>query len=234
MKTQLKELLRAERLERYNAMVEKSKDSTKIKELVAFHGRKLKDTKSTEKNRELFLNWYRKKAVKELITLEKQYDDVMTAPDFDGLTVTVEWKKSRMWGQNPRSSTNKGFIGSSIVGCGFDKGCTATAEALNSHKPLLRLLYSKKERILSEHYGEKHEKGTKQWDYDLSGKVMDEHDLTRKYLGYGSGYSVLPEFEGGVGVSCHRSICEGLGLKWECVAEGKTFDVYRISKEVQK
>lgn len=132
---------------------------------------------------------------------------VREAKDFGTqLIVSIEWKSSRTWGSNPRASTNFGFEGESIGGCGFCKQSTALAQGLNSHLPLLKLLFAKKERGLKE-------------------GITD--DKMRNYLGYGSGYQILPHFEGGVGVESHRNIIEGLNLTFEHVS-GKSFDVFTI------
>jgi len=50
-------------------------------------------------------------------------------------------------------------------------------------------------------------------------------------FGYGSGYGVLPKFDGGVGVSCHQGIMEKLGLHMETITSTKTTDVYMIRKK---
>ena len=138
-----------------------------------------------------------------------------TKDNFNELVITIDWFKSKMWGSNPRSYTNFGFEGSSIGGCGYDKRSTATAEALNSYKPLLRLLYKKKNDLLK---------------LDVY-KNKETSDINRNGLGYGSGYSILPRFEGGVGVSSHIKICEGLGLKWESHTQAKQSDIYIIREE---
>ena len=64
--------------------------------------------------------------------------------------------------------------------------------------------------------------------YRAKNKATDQRN--RDLIGYGSGYSMLPSFEGGVGVSCYYQILEYIGLKFTHVANGKTFDVYKISK----
>ncbi len=131
------------------------------------------------------------------------------AGDFNNsLIITIEWKKSRMWGSNPTAYTNFGFNGDSIGGCGYCKTSTATAEALNSHLPLLKMLYVKEEMRLRKR-----------------NKVG-----RRDYIGYGSGYFAMARFEGGVGVSSHEQIIRGLGLNMRCVTSTKITDVYEISK----
>ena len=54
--------------------------------------------------------------------------------------------------------------------------------------------------------------------------------FNREVLGYGSGYNVLPRFEGGVGINSHNTIIENLGLKWKKVTDTPSTDVYLITK----
>jgi hypothetical protein len=127
------------------------------------------------------------------------------------LTITVEWKKSQMWGNNPRATlavtyannAYERYESESIGGCGYDKESTAIGQVLNQVTALLR-----------EMYAVKNEAKTNQ----------------RDCLGYGSGYGVLPYFEGGVGFSCHRDILEKLGFDYSHTSSGKRFDVYSFSR----
>jgi hypothetical protein len=172
-------------------------------------------------------------ANKRILALNNRLNLISNTEDFkEDLIITIEYKKSSMWGVNPTSQTNFGFCSGSIGGCGYDKQSTATARALNSHLQIIKLMYAKKEAILKEHTGEI----LKRQYYDDNKpvyveKVKGEHDLTREYLGYGSGYNILPSFEGGVGVSCHKTILERLGLKMEQISDAKHTDVYRIYKK---
>jgi len=132
--------------------------------------------------------------------------EIENTPDFSGeFIVTVEWKRSRMWGSNPKSYTNYGFKSSSIGGCGYDKLSTAVAQALNSNKSLLKLLYEKKNDNLHEKNG----------------------DL----LGYGSGYGLLPNFEDGVGTGSHERILKNMGLEMRSITSTNNTDVFLIRKK---
>ena len=140
----------------------------------------------------------RKEKISQIASIEE-------APDFSGeFVITIEWKKSRMWGSNPSASTNQGFEGSSIGGCGYDKLSTATAQALNSNKSLLKLLYEKKNANI-----------------DIKNHVL---------LGYGSGYDILPQFEGGVGYECYKHILEKLGINMRRITNTDSIDVFMITK----
>jgi len=129
-------------------------------------------------------------------------------PKIETLTINVEWKKSNMWGMNPTAEAYINGVGQvssgSIGGCGYDKQSTAVARVLNQVPQFLKLMYELKNKNVE----------------------IKNHEL----FGYGSGYYVLPSFEGGVGVSCYPKIFEKIGYKFETVASGKTFDVYKITK----
>jgi len=130
----------------------------------------------------------------------------------DSITITVDWAKSRTWGANPKSETwvsGLGCLRSTVVsGCGYDKLSTAVAEVLNQIPQFLQLMYIVKNK-----------------NYKKS---------NRECLGYGSGCGILPNFEGGVGVSCYDRIFTNIGYKFETVSSGKTFDVFSISKISRK
>lgn len=140
--------------------------------------------------------------------------EVEKALPFVGADISVEWKRSRMWGANPSAEVRvkterrqEFFESGSIGGCGYDKGSTAVARALNQSPVFLRALYAYKEE---------------------NGVNTQNHEL----FGYGAGYGVLPHLEGGVGVSCYPKIFKTIGYEWEQVGNGKSFDVYRVTKAV--
>lgn len=144
-----------------------------------------------------------KEVIKNKLDTIKEIEE---ANDFSGCTVSLEWKHSATWGSNPTATLSGcGYIkGSPVSGCGFDKESTAVANILNQCLPLKKKLYDLKELNIE----------------------LSNHDL----FGYGSGYGILPYFDGGVGVSCYCSICEKIGFKFVSVASGKIFDVYEIRK----
>jgi hypothetical protein len=207
----LRSFAEAEISERYNKAIKQANESPEgLQQALNWEGKKYKGDIETQRARFIkFLEGKRDKAIAHKLA---EIDSVNAAPDFTGrLILTVEWKKSRMWRSNPRVSTNYGFTGSSIGGCGYDKLSTATAEALNNDKRVLKLLYLAKNEALKTETG-------------------NQNDINRKVLGYGSGYSVVPHFEGGVGVSCHQHIIERLGLKWDDVTSTDSTDVYLIER----
>ena len=128
------------------------------------------------------------------------------------IQVVVEWKKST-YGKNPtaritvnfENGVRNSFVSGSIGGCGYDKECTAIAECFNQCNELLRILYNVKENYVD----------------------SNSHEL----LGYGSGYGLLPYFEGGVGFSCLERILEKFGYKTSQIVSTKNLDAYSIVKQ---
>jgi len=150
-----------------------------------------------------------KKAQEKRNLQELQRLEFPNLEDIETLTINVEWKKSQMWGMNPTAVAYVNGIGhvssGSIGGCGYDKQSTAVARVLNQVPQLLKKLYELKENNID----------------------VKNHDL----FGYGSGYGVLPSFEGGVGVSCYSTIFNTIGYEFKTISNGKTFDVYQISRK---
>lgn len=149
-----------------------------------------------------------KQAEKEL---QKEYQKlvcIFNSGDILSIKISVEWKKSALYGSNPtaevRVHTTNGYeylVGKSS-GCGYDKESAAIASALNSCNSVIKMLFS-----------------------------ADKKDKDCKVYGYRQakdGY--FPHISGGVGVSCYKSVFALFGLNFECVASGKTFDSYIITK----
>lgn len=90
-------------------------------------------------------------------------------------------------------------------GWGYDLESAAVAQALNQCGAIRKLLIEAKFN--------KREAGQK------------NHDI----LGYGSGYGIIPHFEGGVGITSHKGIFENLGFKVGGMS-GKTYDLYTFSR----
>ena len=126
------------------------------------------------------------------------------APDLKYIDISVYWTKSRTWGAIPHAEirTNNGIYRGTASGCGYDKESAAIAEALNQSPEIMKLLYKVKEK----HPAKAH----------------------RELFGYGSGYGILPYFEGGVGYSCFETIFKNCGCICSRVGSGKMFDAYHI------
>jgi len=176
--------------------------------------------KQKEKVIKALTNYHKKNLNKKLNLIKsiEEAKDTLLNP----LIITLEWNKSKMWGSNPKAYTNYGFIGSSIGGCGYDKTSTATAEALNSQLTILKALCNKEEERLNKIIISK-----------LSKEDKEKFLSRRAFIGYGSGnYNIIPMFEGGVGVDCHRSIINNIdGLKWTNITDTRNINVYMISKD---
>lgn len=166
-----------------------------------------KEVKEILKNK--IINEYAKRIEKDL----KRIDTIKKASDnVQNITINVNWVKNPTWGYNPHATiyTNNGDITEgSASGCGYDKESAAIAEALNKNNDILKLLYIAKNK-------------------KMTAKKTNNHDI----LGYGSGYGVLPYFEGGVGVSSLLYIFKKLGYT---ITEHHTdkSDFYTINKGVK-
>lgn len=139
------------------------------------------------------------------------------------LIITIEWHKSKMWGNNPSGSVQVAFKDGTYIcqngytcsGYGYDKESTVIADIFNDF--LRYKLYQKhiwKDSINREKtnfpYGVYYYNGE-------TGEV------------YESGYIQKPSFNGGVGTSCYSSISKFIEGKFESVATGKTFDVFKYT-----
>jgi hypothetical protein len=155
----------------------------------------------------------KEKAVNKQIEREvNRIKTVMSAGKLTEIKVSVEWSKSH----NPTAEAWCSYIGKdgnhnshyvksgSIGGYGYDKLSTAVANVLNQLNEVLMPLYELKNKNIA----------------------CDNREL----FGYGSGYGILPSFEGGVGVSCYPRIFEKIGFKFNHIASGKSFDVFTINK----
>lgn len=184
-----------------------------LNKALAWHGKQYKKNPYAQ-----FMAWLKKQEEKELLALNEDLDSVANAePRESPFIITVEWKRSRMWGSNPTAHTNRGTQSGSIGGCGYDKRSTATAHVLNEEKDILRALYAAKEAYLAAH----------------PRTTKNNSDIHRECLSYGAGYSVLPHFEGGVGFSAHRRILEKVGYEITETGSDST-DVFIITRKNNK
>lgn len=130
---------------------------------------------------------------------------VAEAPELTNASIYVEYRKSRTWGYCPSVEmySNTGNSAGYASGCGYDKESAAVAEALNKNDSFLKVLYTLKENALAEGAS----------DYSKAACTGVDN---RNIIGYGSGYSVLPYFEGGVGVNCYWDILKKAGFEISC------------------
>ena len=153
---------------------------------------------------------------------EQQLSKLRTAaaaPALSFLSVSVEWKRSSTWGHNPTATarTDDGTFSGYASGCGYDKESAAVGEALNESPAVMRVLYQAAEQAMKN--GESFK--------TLSSGCVSWGDV----LGYGSGYAILPYFEGGVGVSCFWSILQKCGFVCRCSGSGRWFDTYTAERK---
>lgn len=156
---------------------------------------------------------------KEKFAELQKLDSIEKAGKLIDATISIEWKRSQTWGNNPTAEMRISYTidgrdeyrriyGSSIGGCGYDKESTAAAQVVNQSYECLKLFANAKEKALRQ----------------------DKEATNETALGYGAGYGVIPALHGGVGMDCFLRIFQKLGYKAEKTASGKTFDVYEIKK----
>lgn len=153
----------------------------------------------------------KKKDAAKMKSKIERLNEIEQAGEFTHISVSVEWKKNKMWGSNPTAeahistSDHNGarYIGTAS-GCGYDKESAAISEAINQSNEFLKAMYTIKD------------------------KNIDKDN--REIFGYGSGYGIFPALEGGVGVSCYPKIFEKLGFKWQGISHGKSYDAYQVTK----
>ena len=177
-------------------------------------------TISRDKAVELATKRATKQMDKETAAKIAQLDRVANAPDLTFISVSVDWVRSRYWGYNPHVEvrTNTGTYHGTASGCGYDKESAAIADAFNKCDSILKALYQLKEN------------GLRAGKTDASKTACTCVD-NRNICGYGSGYSVLPYFEGGVGSRCFWSILNKCGYKTK-EYHSKHSDFYSVEKEV--
>lgn len=158
-----------------------------------------------------------KATYKEIEKRANKINTIAQAGKLVSVKINIEWKRSRMWGNNPTAEAWCSYIdkdgnlnnhyatSGSIGGCGYDKQSAAVADVLKQFNEVLKPLYTMKNKNIS----------------------IDNREL----FGYGSGYGILPYIEGGVGVNCYSKIFETIGYEFKTVASGKTFDSYEITKK---
>lgn len=159
-----------------------------------------------------------KKIEKETAEKIKHLERVANAPDVEYITVNVEYNRSYNPAVKVITNGESDIFTGYASGYGYDKESAAVAEAFNKSLGIMKALYTLKEKAL--------EAG----ESDESKTAGTGHD-NRNCVGYGAGYSVIPYFEGGVGVSCFWSILKKAGFDTVC-HYGKHENFYRLNKEV--
>jgi hypothetical protein len=128
------------------------------------------------------------------------------------IKITIEWKKSRTWGNNPACVAEVTYLDGGFEesptyrcsGCGYDKESTVIADVFNNY-----LKYKLWQLTPEQRKGGNGSNDEGNAPYGIS-------------LYRGNWMS----FSGGIGTSCYYAISEYLGGKFERISSGKTFDVY--------
>ena len=169
-----------------------------------------KQQEKTEKEIKLIIvEKLKMESLKRLTDFFNKCDEIEAAPDLKEIVINVSWVKNYTWGLNPHAeiwAAGKWTTGKAS-GCGYDKLSSAIASALNQNYSILKLLYSKYNKILAK----------------------NKNAELREAIGYGCGYNQKPYFDGGVGYSCFKQIFEKLGAKVNTWQETKTSDAMYIS-----
>ena len=170
------------------------------------------DSQKIKVLKNLIKSYYERFLHKDIATVEHMETLLDSDLKINKILIAIEWKKSRTWGNNPHAEVKvfynnnniETFTGSAS-GCGYDKRSAATAQALNKCELLKALLYKAENERLKKH----------------------SEVNRRDFIGYGSGYSSLPVFEGGVGFRSQETILNNLNFKTSLYDESSaTYDLY--------
>lgn len=165
-----------------------------------------------------------KKMEKETAKGLERIARIEAAPDLDYISLNVAWGRPTAYGRHPHAiaNTNNGTTTGTAGGWGYDKESAAVAEAFNNNDSILKVLYTLKEKGLSE-------------GMTSESKTACTGNDNRNIIGYGAGYSFLPYFEGGVGVSCFWSILKKAGYTTrEHYGQNENFyNVYRAGENAE-
>ena len=170
------------------------------------------DTQKIKVLKDLIKSYYEKFLNKDIADIENAEVLLNSDLKINKILITIEWVKSRTWGNNPHAEVKVFYNNNQIEtytgsasGCGYDKRSAATAQAFNKCEALKALLYKAENK-----------------------RLKDKNGVTRRdFLGYGSGYGSLPYFEGGVGFRSHETILNNLNFKTTLYDESSaTYDLY--------
>ena len=143
-------------------------------------------------------------------------------PPVNSIIISIEWKKSRTWGSNPRAMAEVNFMdknsgpwktgfyradGYTCSGCGYDKESTVIGEIFNDF--LRYKLWALSDEAIKGGNG----------SGDNGSAPYGIHNYNLNSRSYGQG----------IGTSCYYRIAEYIGGSFEHIASGKTFDVYKYT-----
>jgi len=170
----------------------------KLAEALTEAGENLPNEKTLEK----IIKKHTRKAKKTTAERLQKLAEVAAAEMPKVINISVEWKRSAVWGFNPSATVAAASIRTygRASGCGYDKESAAIASALNANPEMLKIIY----------------------EYINKGGELP----------YGvSVWAGLPSFTGGCGINCLRSTFETCGYEWRQVGTGKLFNCYTVEKK---
>lgn len=126
----------------------------------------------------------------------KRLEQVAAAGMPDYIRTVVWW--TRNYSARCESFGGRDVTTGHAGGYGYDKESACVADAWNKNPAMLNILYTLKENGLAAGKSDKSKTA-------CTGR--DNRDI----IGYGSGYSVLPYYEGGVGFTCFEHILKKAG-----------------------
>ena len=183
----------------------------------------MKQTKATKEMRERFphipremldyeVEYSKYKTERGLMAYLERKDEecrrIIRQPDVKRITMSIDWRKSSMWGNNPhlegriQYATGAWEYESDIScgGCGYDKESTVMADFLNRY---------------------------------LKGMLWRRRNFRKHKPPYGVTFQKgwFPHFDGGVGANCTISVLCWLGFKLVSSSHGKTWDHYELERK---
>ena len=125
------------------------------------------------------------------------------------IRISIEWKKSQMWGSNPNCQADIYYKDGSFErspmykasGCGYDKQSTVIANVFNDY-----LKYKLYRPLVPQ----------KHWLNGQETTIPYGIYFREDYKGY----------SGGIGENCYYDIAKAIGGEFKKVANGKSFDAY--------
>ena len=167
-------------------------------------------TKLTQEQKEA--NKEARKLAKATATDNARIESERNQKPIKKITFKIEWKKSRYYGNCPHMAIDVQFLDNTYArkegyyagGYGYDKESTVIALAFNDF--LKYKLWKLTPEQLRGGNGS-NDRGNAPYGIHLYSENR-------------------PHFGGGIGVNCYYAISEYIGGKFDCIASGKTFDVY--------
>jgi hypothetical protein len=87
-----------------------------------------------------------KNRLKAIEAINKEYDSIENAPDFKSLNISIDWKRSQMYGMNPTATlevwTERSYASytAKVTGCGYCKLSAVMSDVFNQSLSLRKLI----------------------------------------------------------------------------------------------